>query len=354
MSKWLNANPQLEQPKKRTFHKRNVTLALLLSAVYIMLCFYTPLYLYNYEASVFYSGGLLLMIFPPVVLLFKKSKKQLAHIALSMMGITLLIVSYQEQHYLPVWSFVYIYSAMFLYGNPKGLLLTITYYLVILLLSPGWLGAPFEGDDYIYFTSIALLSASIAYFFEFLRCKILAGLTTPAKEAEKINIKDPLTGLYNRLHFDNFFNNEMNTAKQANTLLAFAILDVDYFKPFKKTYGRQAADQVLISISALLKSKLRRASDTVFRMSDNQFALLFTVKNASEALLMIEAIRNAVEQLQIQHANSEISHFLTISCGLEVISAEHAINDQLAYKICSAHLVKAQDRGHNQTASDVV
>ena len=354
MSQWLSTPPQLQLTKKKIVNKSNIALTLILSAAFIMLCLYTPIYLYNSEDSSFYSGGLFLMSFPPVVLIFKRSKWQLAHIALTVMGITLLLVSHQEQHYLPFWSFIYIYSAMFLYGYQKGLLVTIAYYLVILLLSSAWRNASVNSGDYIYFTSIALLTITIAYFLESLRCRIITGLTTPAKQAKKINIKDPLTGLYNRQHFHTYFNNEINTAKQANTLLAFALLDVDFFKAFKKTYGRQATDQALISIATLLKSRLRRASDTIFRMDDKQFALLFTVKNAPEALMMADTIREAVEQLQIQHANSDISHFLTLSCGLEVIRPEHVINEQQAYQICSAHLVKAQDRGHNQTASDVI
>ncbi|MGB5444605.1 MAG: GGDEF domain-containing protein [Psychromonas sp.] len=353
MSKWLSADAQFALPKKRIFHLINIALTLILCGAFIILCFYAPLYLYNYQASAFYSGGLLLMSFPPVVLIFKNRKRQLAHIALTMMGITLIVISHKDQHYLPVWSIVYIYCTMFLYGHQKGLLLAIAYYLLLLLLSSSWLSAPFNSSGYIYFASIGLLSVSFAYLFELLRCKISTQTTASAKQAAKTNIKDNLTGLYNRHHFANCFNNEIDTAKQANTLLAFTLLEIDFFKAFKKTYGRQAADQAIISISTLLESKFRRASDTIFRIDDQQFALLFTVKNAPEALNMVETIRDAVEQLQIQHVNSEIAHVLTISCGLEVISAERVINDQQAYKICAAHLAHAKDRGHNQTASDI-
>lgn len=352
MRKWLSTQLQFGIQRDGINYRKNVTANLILCFAFLMLCFYTALYFYNGDAPPFYTDGVLFMLFPLFLLLFRRKKNALAHITLSIMGICLLYIIHinEGQHYLPIWSFIYIYVSMILYGHQKGLLLAIVYYFVVLSMLYSWIGHSLNIISYIRFTSVALLSVVISYLSEYLIFKIFNKLTETQKELEKTNKTDALTGLYNRGHFDYLFTKEINTAKREKTLLAFAMLDIDYFKPFNDTYGHQTGDQALITVANLLKSKLKRSSDAIFRLGGEEFSLLFKVQDEKEAFDTVDGIRNAIEELKIPHSNSKISRFLTISCGLEVITAEHNTNVRQAYKSCDYLLYKAKHAGRNKTS----
>lgn len=351
MRKWLSTQVQSGIQRDGINYRKNVTANLILCFAFLMLFFYTAIYFYNGEAPPFYTDGVLFMLFPLFLLLFRRKKNTLAHISLSIMGICLLYILHinEGQNYLPIWSFIYIYVSMILYGHQKGLLLAIVYYLVVLYMLYTWIGQSLNIISYIRFTSVALLSVVISYLSEYLIFNIFNRLTKIQKELETKSNTDSLTGLYNRRHFDDLFTKEINTAKREQTLLAFAMLDIDDFKPFNDTYGHQVGDQALISVSNLLKSKLKRSSDAIFRLGGEEFGLLFKVQNEKEAFTTVDRIRDAIEELKIPHSNSKTSHFLTISCGLEVITAEHDINVEQTYKSCDYLLYKAKHAGRNQT-----
>jgi len=351
MKKWLTAYLQFEILKDTNNYRRNITANLILSFAFLMLCFYTYIYFYNGNAPLFYTDGVLLTIFPLVVLLFKRKKNGLSHITLLIMGICLLYIIHinKGQHYLPIWSFIYIYVSMILYGHQKGLLLAIIYYFITLSMLHSWIGNSISFVGYIRFTSVAVISVVISYLSEYLISQTFNKLTATQKELEISNKTDSLTSLYNRRHFDNIFYKKIKKAKHERTLLAFAMVDIDYFKLYNDTYGHQAGDQALVTVSDLLKKNLRRSNDAVFRLGGEEFALLFKVKNATEAYMMVEGIRRGIEELKIQHSKSTVSRYLTVSCGLEVITSEHEISEQKAYKICDDFLYQAKHAGRNQT-----
>jgi diguanylate cyclase (GGDEF)-like protein len=350
MRQWIASKLQFGIQKNGLNYRKNVTANLILCFAFLMLCFYTALYFYNGDAPPFYTDGVLFMLFPLFLLLFRRKKNTLAHITLSIMGICLLYIIHINggRNYLPIWSFIYIYVSMILYGHQKGLLLAIVYYFVVLSMLYSWIGQSLTIISYIHFTSVALLSVAISFLSEYLIFKIFNSLTETQKELEKNNKTDALTGLYNRGHFDDLFTKEIYTARREQTLVAFVILDIDYFKYFNDTYGHQEGDQALITVSNLLKIKLKRSTDTIFRLGGKEFALLFKVQNEKEAFNTLDGVRNAIEELKIPHSNSKTSHFLTISCGLEVITGEHDINIEETYKSCDYLLYKAKHAGRNQ------
>jgi diguanylate cyclase (GGDEF)-like protein len=54
--------------------------------------------------------------------------------------------------------------------------------------------------------------------------------------------------------------------------MAFLVLDIDYFKHVNDTYGHQAGDTVLISMSQLIKTLLRDY-DTFDRLDGEEFGI---------------------------------------------------------------------------------
>ena len=64
-----------------------------------------------------------------------------------------------------------------------------------------------------------------------------------------MSVTDPLTGLYNRRHFEECLEREFLRAKRYKSDLSFAIIDIDFFKNVNDTYGHSAGDYVLKEVA---------------------------------------------------------------------------------------------------------
>jgi diguanylate cyclase (GGDEF)-like protein/PAS domain S-box-containing protein len=84
---------------------------------------------------------------------------------------------------------------------------------------------------------------------------------------------DPMTGLANRPLFRDRVVHALSRRGNANRCLAVLFLDLDDFKVINDTFGHDAGDSVLQTISARLLSALRE-SDTAARLGGDEFAVL--------------------------------------------------------------------------------
>jgi len=101
---------------------------------------------------------------------------------------------------------------------------------------------------------------------------------------------DPLTGLPNRLLFQDRLQNAMARARRADTLIAVMFLDLDHFKAVNDTLGHPVGDGLLKAAAQRLKSFLRD-SDTVGRMSGDEFmAVLESIADADQAAAVAQKI----------------------------------------------------------------
>ena len=97
------------------------------------------------------------------------------------------------------------------------------------------------------------------------------------KQAEEVLIKtaryDMLTGLPNRLLFQDFFARSLSRVTRSAQHLALLFLDLDGFKEVNDTLGHLVGDQLLQSVAQRLV-KCVRASDLVSRFGGDEFILL--------------------------------------------------------------------------------
>jgi len=85
---------------------------------------------------------------------------------------------------------------------------------------------------------------------------------------------DNLTGLPNRLLFNDRLRRALTDAKRRGRFVALMLLDIDRFKTVNDTMGHEAGDALLREIGARLQRSIRE-TDTVSRLGGDEFALVF-------------------------------------------------------------------------------
>jgi diguanylate cyclase (GGDEF)-like protein len=106
-------------------------------------------------------------------------------------------------------------------------------------------------------------------------------LQTANEELRKRAFIDPLTGLANRLLFEDRLHRAVSRAERANDHIsdrnakrvAVLFIDLDGFKPVNDSFGHAAGDEVLKEVAARL-NKILRDADTAARVGGDEFLLL--------------------------------------------------------------------------------
>ncbi|MEA3370433.1 MAG: diguanylate cyclase [Campylobacterota bacterium] len=168
------------------------------------------------------------------------------------------------------------------------------------------------------------------------------------KKIEEISRVDGLTNLYNRRFFDETFSKVIKIAHRQERLLAFVMIDIDHFKAYNDTYGHQDGDKALKKVASHLKSSLKRPDDYSFRLGGEEFGMLYMVKDAEDAMKIVEKTRAGVEALRIAHSKNSASEFLTISMGVCIVEPEDNSTEEEIYAKSDEALYEAKESGRNR------
>jgi len=101
----------------------------------------------------------------------------------------------------------------------------------------------------------------------------LVQLVRQREEWQRLAIRDPLTGLYNRYYFEDRLDGEFERAKRYKRPFSILMIDIDDFKRINDTYGHDTGDDVLRKVGLVLRTKTRR-SDTQVRYGGEEFVLI--------------------------------------------------------------------------------
>lgn len=123
----------------------------------------------------------------------------------------------------------------------------------------------------------------------------LAKVMNQQKETLHAALHDALTGLPNRLLFDDRLEHGMEQAKRHGWKLAVMFMDLDKFKTINDSYGHDAGDAVLLTIAKRLKATTR-TDDTVSRHGGDEFLyLLMEMKDDQDAAIVARKVIKAVQ-----------------------------------------------------------
>jgi diguanylate cyclase (GGDEF)-like protein/PAS domain S-box-containing protein len=165
---------------------------------------------------------------------------------------------------------------------------------------------------------------------------------------EQQSIRDALTGLYNRRHFEDRLQQELERSSRTHSPLSLIMLDIDHFKVFNDTYGHDAGDYVLQSVSHYLKASLRLC-DIVCRYGGEELVIILPDTSLEAAQEIAEGLRQAIAALSLSYEQQLLGQ-VTASFG--VASCPKQEPSRLALvKAADGALYRAKHQGRNQVVS---
>ncbi len=123
---------------------------------------------------------------------------------------------------------------------------------------------------------------------------------------------DPLTGAYNRRHFERIISYRVNRSGPEG--LALIIADLDNFKQINDLYGHQVGDEALLKAVELFRQTLRR-SDLIARFGGDEFYILLDINDEQ---ILQEKVRRIVEVFAQFNRQASVPYQLSVSAGAAV------------------------------------
>ena len=158
---------------------------------------------------------------------------------------------------------------------------------------------------------------------------------------------DALTGIPNRLAWEEQLEQEIARWKRFNTPLVLVIWDVDHFKKVNDTFGHKAGDKVLRTIARNLAGSIRE-TDFIARYGGEEFVHLMTGAELEDCVAVADKLRGKIEATGFHFREQAVT--ITVSCGLTQF--RDGDSSESWFERADRALYKAKQAGRNRCVSD--
>jgi len=257
---------------------------------------------------------------------------------------------------------IFFFSVFLLYETPDFLIQTFGMIIIILgiFLVPNKLinmvlisifsSVAFFVISFIKFKLIPLneFSAVVAYVLLIIVISIISTCRTNyykrkqylnQKELIKLSVTDSLTGIYNRLKFNEELQKELNINRRYGTDFSLILFDFDDFKMVNDKYGHLMGDKLLTDAAGLVKKSVR-VCDTFARWGGDEFAILLPHTGLNKAVELAERLKKIISE----HNFDQIGK---IMCSFGVTSYREGDNIETIMQRVDKLLYAAKQRGKN-------
>jgi diguanylate cyclase (GGDEF)-like protein len=182
-------------------------------------------------------------------------------------------------------------------------------------------------------------------------------LRSSQQHLESLAATDPLTGLWNRRHFERELQREVALGASsavgtgpvtAPTSAALLVLDLDNFKYVNDSHGHAVGDIVLQHVAVLLRERLR-TSDVVARLGGDEFAVLLRDVPATRVLAIARDLGDAIRASRFvietgQHVR------LSVSIGITTFGSDDDLTPEELLVNADIAMYDAKETGRDRVS----
>lgn len=168
------------------------------------------------------------------------------------------------------------------------------------------------------------------------------------RELQRLATLDGLTQIANRRQFDDTLQREWRRNAREQTPLTLILVDIDYFKRYNDTYGHHSGDVCLKQVARALYEAVKRPGDLVARYGGEEFAIILPQTEVEGAWQMARTLQQAIQALNIPHADSTVAAHVTLSLGGASLIPSPADEAETLITAADQALYRAKAQGRNR------
>lgn len=161
---------------------------------------------------------------------------------------------------------------------------------------------------------------------------------------------DPLTGLYNRMHFNNILRKTINDSVKKGESFSLILIDIDHFKKVNDTYGHLSGDIILRDVARIF-SRTVRFQDSVYRYGGEEMAVILPGSSLDDAAAVAERLRMAIEKNGFR-TDKRKKIKITVSLGVSEYRNSRDIGMNSLIDAADKALYIAKENGRNQVVRE--
>jgi two-component system cell cycle response regulator len=164
-----------------------------------------------------------------------------------------------------------------------------------------------------------------------------------AEQMRELSVRDALTKLHNRRHFDEHASTLFSHAVRHQRPLSVVIGDIDFFKRINDQFSHATGDMVLRQVGEILRSHMR-LSDLVARYGGEEFVIAFPETELPQAAALCDKLRAMIESFPWHQVHPDLK--VTMSMGVYADVAAGTAEAML--QKADALLYRAKQTGRNR------
>ena len=167
--------------------------------------------------------------------------------------------------------------------------------------------------------------------------RLAASLKSANTELEQLAFRDALTGLPNRLLFEDRVSSAVERCTRDGTQIAVLFVDLDGFKPVNDSFGHAFGDRVLRDMATRL-STCARSTDTVARVGGDEFVLL--IEGNPDTTAAAEIAQKVIDSLSVAVRFEDHPVRLSCSVGIALFPANGPREQLMAHADAAMYAAK--------------
>lgn len=163
-------------------------------------------------------------------------------------------------------------------------------------------------------------------------------------------VLDPLTGLYNRRHFEKSLDTEMERSRRSLQPLSIILADLDHFKSINDRFGHPVGDKAICCAADIFKAEVRMI-DLPCRYGGEEFVIILPATPLLIAIQVAERLRTALKRAPVEFETGKLT--LTASFGVSTYAHDRHTTAAQLIQQADQKLYQAKKLGRDQVCAEI-